>query len=179
MKWMLITLRLHVDEGQEAPFCCAFILVAKQTVFIFHHVMMASSSTFLATWKFLKCKLPHPICPTSLSLNSQKHSILATSSIHCILLCCLHCNPRLSEEYLHLWSASRWRSMKTMYASFATWSTAIRVRMGERWGGGEGACTQIANVWERADFHRREVRLNCSKSGAEVANTLGLKTQPA
>lgn len=41
-------------------------------------------------------------------------------------------------------------------------------------GGGEGACTQIANVWERADFHRREVRLNCSKSGAEVANTLGL-----
>lgn len=45
--------------------------------------------------------------------------------------------------------------------------------------GGEGACTQIANVWERADFHRREVRLNCSKSGAEVANTLGLKTQPA
>lgn len=51
--------------------------------------------------------------------------------------------------------------------------------MGKRlggWGrrGGEGACTQIANVWERADFHRREVRLNCSKSGAEVANTLGL-----
>lgn len=53
---------------------------------------------------------------------------------------------------------------------------------GERGGGGggwrgrvgEGACTQIANVWERADFHRREVRLNCSKSGAEVANTLGL-----
>lgn len=40
--------------------------------------------------------------------------------------------------------------------------------------GGGGACTQIANVWERADFHRREVRLNCSKSGAEVANTLGL-----
>lgn len=39
---------------------------------------------------------------------------------------------------------------------------------------GGGACTQIANVWERADFHRREVRLNCSKSGAEVANTLGL-----
>jgi len=52
--------------------------------------------------------------------------------------------------------------------------------MGERGFGGrgeggrrEGACTQIANVWERADFHRREVRLNCSKSGAEVANTLG------
>lgn len=41
--------------------------------------------------------------------------------------------------------------------------------------GGEGACTQIANVWERADFHRREVRLNCSKRGPEVANTLGLK----
>lgn len=47
---------------------------------------------------------------------------------------------------------------------------------GEGWGqGGEGACTQIANVWERADFHRREVRLNCYKSGPEVANTLGLK----
>lgn len=42
-----------------------------------------------------------------------------------------------------------------------------------------GACTQIANVWERADFHRREVRLNCWRSGAEVGNTLGLKTQPA
>ncbi|KAA8581932.1 hypothetical protein FQN60_008672 [Etheostoma spectabile] len=32
--------------------------------------------------------------------------------------------------------------------------------------GGEGACTQIANVWERADFHRREVRLNCSKKNS-------------
>lgn len=52
---------------------------------------------------------------------------------------------------------------------------------GERgWGqGGEGACTQIANVWERADFYRREVVLNCSKSGAEVANALGLKMQAA
>lgn len=48
------------------------------------------------------------------------------------------------------------------------------------WGqGGEGVCTQIANVWERADFYRREVRLNCSKSGVEVANTLSLKIQPA
>lgn len=44
---MLITVRLHVDEGQEAPFCCAFILVDKQTVFMFHHVMMVSNLTFL------------------------------------------------------------------------------------------------------------------------------------
>lgn len=43
---MLITVRLHVDEGQEAPFCCAFILVGKQTVFMFHHAMMAGNFTF-------------------------------------------------------------------------------------------------------------------------------------
>lgn len=39
---MLITLRLHVDEGQEAPFCCAFILGAKQTAFRFCPVTMAA-----------------------------------------------------------------------------------------------------------------------------------------
>ena len=86
----------------------------------------------------------HPICLTSLDLCRQINALgafltsIIGSSIHCILLCVLspHCDPRLSGEYLHLWNASRWRSMKTMYASFATWSTAIRVRMGERLGAG-------------------------------------------
>lgn len=41
---MLITVRLHVDEGQEAPFCCAFILVGKQTEFMFHHAVMGNFS---------------------------------------------------------------------------------------------------------------------------------------
>lgn len=95
----------------------------------------------------MSCKLLHLVYPRSLDLpvcRQKKTTLIAfltsisSSSIHCILISVLsfHCNPRLSEEYLHLWNASRWRSMKTMYASFATWSTAIRVRMGKRLGAG-------------------------------------------
>lgn len=133
----------------------------------------------------LDSPLPRPdIKKNPPSLHSWHLSVAHQSIVSYHLCLSIIINPRLNGEYLHLWSASRWRSMKTMCASFATWSTAIRVRMGKEagrgeegrggGGGGEGACTQIANVWERADFHRREVRLNCSKSGAEVANTLGL-----
>lgn len=86
--------------------------------------------------------LLHLVCLRSL-IYLQKDLIafftsLSSSSVHFIMLSAFVFLlwPRLSGEYLHLWSASRWRSMKTTYASFATWSTAIRVRMEKRLGAG-------------------------------------------
>lgn len=139
----------------------------------------------------MSCKLLHLVYPRSLDLPvcRQKkqpslhswHLSVAHQSIVSYYLCCL------SIVTLD------WAKNICIYGTQADgdqWKQCTRVLQRDRlqsgwewergWGqGGEGACTQIANVWERADFHRREVRLNCSKSGAEVANTLGLKTQPA
>lgn len=103
---------------------------------------------------------PHLICFRSLNLpvGRQKELIafltsLSSSSIYFIIICFVFpLWPRLSGEYLHLWSASRWRSMKTMCASFATWSTAIRVRMekrlGARWRGSlHTDCQCLGESW--------------------------------
>lgn len=101
---------------------------------------------FLATWNIFLLRLSFHVnyrmvfTPGHYTYVGKKNLIafltpINNSSIHPLLLSsCL--NSRLSEEYLHLWNASRWRSMKTMYASSATWSTAIRVRMGKRLGAG-------------------------------------------
>lgn len=105
---------------------------------------------FLATWNYFQLPVVFTfrfIAASSFCLRSliylQKDLIafftsLSSSSVHFMILSAFVFLlwPRLSAEYLHLWSASRWRSMKTMYASFATWSTAIRVRMEKRLGAG-------------------------------------------
>lgn len=149
---------------------------------------------FLATWNYFQllftfrfiatCSLPEI---NNVPSRWQKDPIasftsLCSSSMHFITLSALffYCDPD-------------WAKNICIYGAQADgdqWKQCTRVLQRDRlqsgwewkrgWGqGGEGVCTQIANVWERADFYRREVRLNCSKSGVEVANTLSLKIQPA
>lgn len=149
---------------------------------------------FLATWNHFQLpstfrviaesRLPQII---NLPAGRQKDLIafltsLSSPSIYFIILSALsfRCDPDRAEN-ICIYGAQ---------ADGDQWKQCARVLQRDRlqsgwewergWGqGGEGVCTQIANVWERADFYRREVRLNCSKSGVEVANTLSLKIQPA
>lgn len=125
---------------------------------------LATWNNFLLHFTFHVMEMPASCLPWIMRLYlyvGQKkpqtpHAFLtsiSSSSIHCVSSSVpFHCNPRLNEEYLHLWNASRWRSMKTMCASFATWSTAIRVRMGKGLGAGwRGSlctdCQCLAESW--------------------------------
>lgn len=149
---------------------------------------------FLATWNYFQLPFTFRFIAASsmpgiinLSAGRQKDFIafftsLSSSSMHFIILSALSfcCDPDWAEN-ICIYGAQ---------ADGDQWKQCTRVLQRDRlqsgwewkrgWGqGGEGVCTQIANVWERADFYRREVRLNCSQSGVEVANTLSLKIQPA
>lgn len=149
---------------------------------------------FLATWNYFQLRVVFTF-----------RFIAASSLPEIIKSTC----RKISSHSLHLWVARQYISLYYLLLSFYCdpdwaeniciygaqadgdqWKQCTRVLQRDRlqsgwewkrgWGqGGEGVCTQIANVWERADFYRREVRLNCSKSGVEVANTLSLKIQPA
>lgn len=149
---------------------------------------------FLATWNHFQLPFTFRVIAASrlpqtinLPAGRQKDLIafltsLSSPSIYFIILSALslRCGPDRAEN-ICIYGAQ---------ADGDQWKQCARVLQRDRlqsgwewergWGqGGEGVCTQIANVWERADFYRREVRLNCSKSGVEVANTLSLKIQPA